>query len=74
MEERKKEEKSGRLKDINYKRKEELLENKLKDLPKNKERKRNNFDYPIDFKCLIKFICCATIIFSSYEIIIIKYI
>jgi hypothetical protein len=42
LEERKKEEKSEKLKDINNKRKEELLKNKIKDLPKNKERKRNN--------------------------------
>ena len=72
MEERKKEEKSGRLKDINYKRKEEPLENKPRDLPKNKERKRSNHDYPCDIKYLHKFICCATIIFVSYEIITIK--
>ena len=74
MEERKKEEKSGRSKDINFKRKEEPSENKPKDLHKNKERKRSNFDHPIDFKYLLKFICCATIIISSYEIITIKYI
>ena len=59
------EEKLEKLKDINYKRKEELLKNKLKDLHKNKERKRNNFDYYnsslFDFKydyLNIFVICC----------------
>ena len=48
--ERKKEEKLEKLKDINFKRKEELLKNKLKDLPKNKERRRNNIDYLLLYK------------------------
>ena len=43
LEERKKEEKSERSKVINNKRKEVPSENKPKDLPKNKERRRNNF-------------------------------
>ena len=40
--ERKKEEKSRRLKSIKPKRKEELSENKKKDSPRNKERRRSN--------------------------------
>jgi hypothetical protein len=52
LEERKKEERSEKLKDINNKRREELLKNKIKDSPKNKERKRNNFNI-MDFFDLI---------------------
>ena len=45
LDKRKKEEKLEKLKDINNKRKEELLKNKPKDSLKNKERKRNNFNF-----------------------------
>jgi hypothetical protein len=44
LEERKKEERLEKLKDINNKRKEVPLKNKIRDSPKNKERKRNNFN------------------------------
>jgi hypothetical protein len=75
LEERKKEEKSEKLKDINNKRKEELLKNKIKDLPKNKERKRNNkiniFDLNIS-KYLLHLFTNAIFIFVNYEIISIK--
>ena len=44
LEERKKEERLEKLKDINNKRKEVPLKNKIRDSLKNKERKRNNFN------------------------------
>jgi len=65
LEERKKEEKSEKLKDINYKRREELLKNKTRDLPKNKERKRNNKIYSIDLNISLQ----LSILYSSIIII-----
>ena len=72
LEERKKGEKPEKSKDITNNRKEVPSENKPKDLPKNKERRRNNKFNFNDLKYLHNFICKAIIKFVSYEIISIK--
>ena len=66
LEERKKEEKSEKLKDINNKRKEVLLKNKTRDLPKNKERKRNNKIYSYDLYLYISLQLSIILLFNLF--------